>query len=263
MANFADKSIIIAIVKQLYGLIGNPISHSYSHSYFNNFFKKKGIDAEYRNFELEDIGQIVELIAEEPDLKGFNVTSPFKRQILPYIDNLSDEAKAAQAVNTVKIIRSADGNDFTLYGFNTDIGGFRRSIEPLIHRGEGLAIILGTGGASCAAEIALKSLGFDCVKVSRSVGKADVSYDELRPDELRRAKIIVNATPLGMHANADKCAPIEYSALSCDTLCIDMVYNPSLTLFMKKCADAGAAVKNGYSMLLNQAILAWEIWNND
>lgn len=263
MANFADKSIIIAIVKQLYGLIGNPISHSYSHTYFNDFFKKEGIDAEYRNFELEDIGQIVELIAEEPGLKGFNVTSPFKRQILPYINHLSAEAEAAEAVNTVKIIRTADDSDFTLYGFNTDIGGFRRSIEPLIQRGEGTAIILGTGGASCAAEIALKSLGFNCVRVSRSAGKADVSYDELSPDTIHSAKIIVNATPLGMHANADKCAPIDYSAISCDTLCVDMVYNPSLTLFMKRCADAGAAVKNGYSMLLNQAILSWEIWNKE
>lgn len=263
MANFADKSLIRTIVKQLYGLIGNPISHSYSHTYFNNFFKTEGIDAEYRNFELEDIGQIVELIAEEPNLVGFNVTSPFKRQILPYIDELSSEAKAAEAVNTVKIIRSDDNSDFKLYGFNTDIGGFHRSVEPLVAKGEGLALILGTGGASCAAEIALRSLGFDCMRVSRSVGKADVTYDGLTLETISSAKIIVNATPLGMHANADKCVPIDYSAISCDTLCIDMVYNPSLTLFMSKCAESGAAVKNGYSMLLNQAILAWEIWNKE
>ena len=108
-------------MKKIYGLIGNPIGHSYSHTYFNDFFKREKLDCEYRNFELEDIGEVVELIAEEPALEGFNVTSPYKQQILPYLSYLSEDAEKASAVNTVKILRNAQTGDFKFYGYNTDI----------------------------------------------------------------------------------------------------------------------------------------------
>ena len=249
-------------MKKIYGLIGNPIGHSYSHTYFNDFFKREKLDCEYRNFELEDIGEVVELIAEEPALEGFNVTSPYKQQILPYLSYLSEDAEKASAVNTVKILRNAQTGDFKLYGYNPDIGGLKRSIEPVLPKGEGKALIFGTGGASNAAQIALESLGYECRKVSRRPGDGTLSYEEVTKELLDEIKIIINATPLGMHPNEQKCVPIDYSSINADCLCMDMVYNPPFTTFMKECSKSGAAVKNGFSMLLHQAQLSWEIWND-
>ena len=236
-------------MKKIYGLIGNPIGHSYSHTYFNDFFKREKLDCEYRNFELEDIGEVVELIAEEPALEGFNVTSPYKQQILPYLSYLSG------------VPECPDG-DFKFYGYNTDIGGLKRSIQPVLPKGEGKALIFGTGGASNAAQIALESLGYECLKVSRKLGDGALSYEEVTKGLLDEVQVIINATPLGMHPNEQKCVPIDYSSINADCLCMDMIYNPPFTTFMEECSKSGAAVKNGFSMLLHQAQLSWEIWND-
>lgn len=250
-------------VKRLYGLIGTPLGHSYSRTYFNDFFMRENLDCEYRNFELEDIGEVVELVAEEPALMGFNVTSPYKQQILPYLSHLSEDAAKASAVNTVKIFRNSHIGDFQLYGYNTDIGGLKRSLEPVLANGKGRALIFGTGGASNAAQIALESMGYEGWRVSRHPADGMFSYDEVTKELLGGISVLVNATPLGMHPNEQKCVPIDYSGINSDCLCLDMVYNPSLTMFMKECAKAGATVKNGFSMLLHQAELSWEIWNDD
>lgn len=247
---------------RLFGLIGKPLGHSYSSVFFNKKFKDEGIEASYRNFELASIEQVLPMVAGNPCLVGFNVTSPYKRQILPYLESLTPDAAEAGAVNTVRVERCPESRSgFMLHGHNTDIGGFRRSVEPYIGTKPGKALILGSGGASSAALISLRSLGFDCTVVSRKAGVSDVTYGDLSPEMISSADIIVNATPLGMHPMEDKFAPIDYGAIRPDTLCVDMVYNPSLTLFMRRCSESGAAVKNGYGMLINQALLSWDFWN--
>lgn len=247
---------------RLFGLIGKPLGHSYSSVFFNKKFTDEGIEASYRNFELASIEQVLPIVVDNPFLVGFNVTSPYKRQILPYLDSLTPDAAEAGAVNTVRVERCRDvRRGFLLHGHNTDIGGFRRSVEPYLGTHRGKALILGSGGASSAALISLRSLGFDCKVVSRNAGVSDATYEELSPEIISEADIIVNATPLGMHPMEDKSAPIDYGVIRPDTLCVDMVYNPSFTLFMRKCSESGAAVKNGYGMLINQALLSWDFWN--
>lgn len=244
-----------------YGLIGNPLAHSFSEKYFNQKFKREGIDAEYINFELPDIGDLMELLSESPALMGFNVTAPFKQQIIPYLDELSGEATLTGAVNVVKIERDDNGDIVRLIGHNTDYGAFKHTLTELICCSQPQALILGTGGAAKAVAASFNDLGINFVNVSRKPTEGQIGYHNLDKDILDTHFIVVNATPLGTYPNVDTSPAIPYNLLSGAHLCYDLVYNPSVTAFMRQCAAQGATVKNGLEMLLLQAQYSWDIWN--
>lgn len=248
---------------RLFGLVGNPLSHSFSASFFNEKFEKEGIDARYLNFELPDVGDLMELIAEYPELEGVNVTIPYKKLILPYLTRVSPEASIIGAVNVVRIIRQADGNP-ALWGYNTDAPAFARSISSMIATDAATplkALVLGSGGASEAVCFALRQLGVAPTVVSRTPREGMIGYDALDEATMNCAGVIVNTTPLGTFPHVDSCPPIPYNMIRRGTACMDLTYNPPETLFMKKCGERGARVKNGADMLRLQALLSWQIWN--
>lgn len=248
---------------KVYGLIGYPLTHSFSKRYFNDKFASEGIDAEYVNFELPDIGDLMEVLAETPRLSGLNVTIPYKEQVIPYMNSMDPEAAEIGAVNVVKIERDPrNPDDFKLRGYNTDVEGFRLSIRPLITPGRHKALILGTGGASKAVAQAFKTLGVDYIFVSRSPREGVITYADLTPQVIASHKVIVNTTPLGMYPHVDECPDIPYTALTPEHLCYDLLYNPDVTTFMQRAIEAGAEVKNGIEMLLLQAFASWRVWNS-
>ena len=246
---------------RLFGLIGYPISHSFSAKYFEKKFSDENIsDSEYQLFPLEDISLLPQLISSQPDLKGFNITIPHKVAILPYLDLISEAAKAVGAVNCVKIERSESG--IKLAGHNTDTYGFRESLVPLLKPFHRKALVLGTGGASKAICYMLKELGIGYTLVSRESGNATIlNYSQLTESIMSANLLIINTTPVGMYPNTDKFPDIPYQFLSRMHLLYDLIYNPYETTFMLKGRNAGAEVKNGSQMFELQAEKSWEIWN--
>lgn len=244
---------------QKYGLIGYPLKHSFSISYFNEKFQSEGIDAEYVNFEIPSINDLPGIIKGNPNLQGFNVTIPYKEKVISYLDEIDKTAIPIGAINVVKVIRQK--GKVKLIGYNSDIIGFTRSIEPLLESHHKKALILGTGGAAKAVYHGLKSLGVDSVYVTRQPRPDMLTYEELTPEIIAEHTIIVNCTPVGMYPQVDFCPNIPYEYLTPNHLLYDLLYNPDTTLFMKKGAEKGAVVKNGLEMLLLQAFAAWEIWN--
>lgn len=244
-----------------YGLIGYPLKHSFSISYFNEKFQSENIDAEYVNFEIPRIEDFMEVVEENPNLRGLNVTIPYKEQVIPYLDELDKDTAKIGAVNVIKIIPQGKG-DVKLVGYNSDIVGFTRSIEPLLQSHHVKALILGTGGASKAVFHGLANLGIEATFVSRTKKSNDIlTYQELTPEIMQEHTVIVNTTPLGMYPNVDACPDIPYDQLTPNHLLYDLLYNPHETLFMKKGMEREATVKNGLEMLLLQAFVSWEIWN--
>lgn len=244
-----------------YGLIGYPLKHSFSISYFNEKFQSENIDAEYVNFEIPRIEDFMEVVEENPNLRGLNVTIPYKEQVIPHLDELDKDTAKIGAVNVIKIIPQGKG-DVKLVGYNSDIIGFTRSIEPLLQSHHVKALILGTGGASKAVFHGLANLGIEATFVSRTKKSNDIlTYQELTPEIMQEHTVIVNTTPLGMYPNVDACPDIPYDQLTPNHLLYDLLYNPHETLFMKKGMERGATVKNGLEMLLLQAFVSWEIWN--
>ena len=241
-----------------YGLIGYPLGHSFSKGYFTDFFKSKGIDAEYKNFELPQIDGVSDMLAQETMLKGFNVTIPYKQQIFKYLDEIDAAAQAVGAVNVVKVIRNGEG--IKLKGYNTDIIGFGDSIRPLLKPHHTHALILGTGGASKAVDYVLQQFGLTTTFVSRTKRADVISYDELTAERLEQYTVIVNTTPLGMHPKTDACPPLDYTAIDDRHLLFDVIYNPEKTLFLQRGEEAGATICNGMDMLIGQAKAAWNIW---
>ena len=244
-----------------YGIIGYPLAQSASPAFFNNKFKNETIDAEYIPFEIESIEELPRILAEHPELCGFNVTIPYKQKVMPYLDGISDEAKEIDAVNVVKVIHDNDGTPH-LYGFNSDVIGFTRSIETLVKSKHKKALILGTGGASKAIAYSLKQLGIDYLFVSRNSGEGKIAYGDLDKDIIGNHTLIVNCTPLGMVGHGiDQCPDIPYEFIDERHLFYDIVYNPENTLFLQKGKAQGATVKSGYEMWYLQALASWEIWN--
>ena len=244
-----------------YGLIGYPLKHSFSIVYFNEKFKAENIDAEYVNFEIPRIEEFMEVVEENPNLCGLNVTIPYTEQVIPYLDELDKDTAKIGAVNVIKIIRQPKGKT-KLVGYNSDIIGFTRSIEPLLTPVHTHALILGTGGASKAIHRGLENLGVKATFVSRTKKNDEVlTYRELTPEVMRQYKVIVNCTPVGMYPKVDECPDIPYDLLTPEHLLYDLLYNPDETLFMKKGRAQSATVKNGLEMLLLQAFAAWEIWH--
>lgn len=242
-----------------YGLVGYPLVHSFSRDFFNEKFKNEHIDAEYLNFEIPSIDLFPNILAETPDLRGLNVTIPYKEKVISYLDELSEEARGIGAVNVIRVSRRSNG--IYLKGYNSDVIGFTRSIEPLIESHHRKALILGTGGASKAIHYGLCRLGIECTFVSRTPRNGMLSYDQLTPEVMDACKVIVNCSPVGTFPHAEECPAIPYELVSNRHLLYDLVYNPEETLFLKKGREQGAIVKNGLEMLLLQAYAGWEFWH--
>lgn len=242
----------------LFGLIGTPLAHSTSKVRFNKMFREQGLNAYYENFELDNIDQVKELVETNPNLCGFNVTIPYKEDIIPYLDHLDPTAQSIGAVNTVKVLHRDGGIE--LVGYNTDWIGFTESFKELL-QGHKKALILGTGGVSKAVKYALDQLGIENKFVSRNSTFDIMGYYELSPSVMDDYDVIVNCTPLGMWPDTDQCPDIPYTFLSEQHVLLDVIANPDETLFMKKGRDHGAQAKGGKDMLEQQAVAAWEIWD--
>ena len=239
-----------------YGIIGYPLEHSYSGKIFNLKFEKEGIDACYRLYPIPSIEEFPKILAI-PGLRGLSVTSPYKEQVIPYLDKLCDQASEIKAVNTVKL------GDDGITGHNTDIIGFTRAYEKIIGPESKKALVLGTGGASKAAIYALRNLSHEPQLVSRHKTEETITYDELTPEVMEEYEIIVNGTPMGMvGVSVGQAAPIPYELLTQKHICIDMIYNPKVTEFIHRAGLMGATTAGGIEMLKAQAVAAWEIWNS-
>lgn len=247
-----------------YGLIGYPLTHSFSAKFFNEKFKREEIDAEYLNFEIEDILEIRRVLLFNQYLRGLNVTIPYKEKVIPFLHKMSPEAVKIGAVNTIKIDRvKGDMYFYELTGYNTDYFGFHKSLSPLINPSlHKKALILGTGGASKAVAYALSNIGIDWKYVSRTKCEGILGYDELSSTIMEERKLIINTTPLGTFPDINNCPNIPYSFLTEQHLLYDLVYNPEETLFLRKGREQGSVIKNGKDMLEFQALEAWRIWNS-
>ena len=236
---------------KIYGLIGKNLSHSFSTTYFKEkILKEKITDTEYLNFELEDITDFPQLIATK-NISGLNITIPYKESIIPYLDALTEDAKAIGAVNTIEFKSNK------LIGHNTDVIGFSKSITPIL-KGRKKALILGSGGGAKAVNHVLKKLNIDCKTVSRN---SLFDYSDITAQITGYYDLIINTTPLGMFPNTESYPKILYEALTESHLLFDLIYNPSETLFLKYGKANKSCVKNGLEMLQIQAETSWNIWN--
>lgn len=244
--------------KVLLGLIGYPLSHSWSAEYFGEKFRNEGCtDNAYQLFPLTNIDEFPELLRTFPELTGLNVTIPYKETIIPYLDDLDVTAREIGAVNTIKIVR--ENENIRTKGFNTDVGGFLLTLTDHIIRSN--ALILGTGGASKAVAYALKNMHISYSFVSRKNKGTDIiSYDELTVDIIRHNKLIINTTPLGMYPDIKLIPQIPYQGLTKDHFLYDLIYNPEETGFIKQGKAMNTGTMNGKQMLINQAELAYEIF---
>ena len=245
-----------------YGLIGFPLTHSFSKRYFTEKFETEKIDSTYENFEIDDISKFTEIIKNNPEIIGLNVTIPYKEKVIPFLNDLNDSAREIGAVNTVKITRTESG--VFLKGFNTDTFGFETSLKPLLKEHHKKALILGTGGASKALKYVLSKFGIEFISASiEELKENEIRYEEIDEKMMSERLLIINATPLGTYPKTDAFPNIPYQFITERHLLFDLVYNPEVTQFMAKCLQKGATVKNGYEMLLNQAIKSYEIWNSE
>lgn len=258
-----------------YGLLGHPLGHSFSRKFHNERFERMGIEAEYVNFDLSDIQQLPDVLVQEPDLCGLNVTIPYKQAVMQFLDELDPVAERIGAVNTVCIERiplttPSKVPGLWLTGRNTDIIGFRDSILPLLRQSgivdEGgiahgaKALILGTGGASKAVKVALEDMGIATVYVSRSSAPGKITYAELTPEVMEKHLVVVNCSPVGMFPHVDECPTIPYEYLTSHHVCYDLVYNPEVTMFLAKSKEKGASTMSGGAMLEGQAVASYEYW---
>lgn len=247
--------------EKLYGLIGYPLEHSFSIDYFNSKFEAEGISARYINFEIEDIGQLMEIISEYPRLNGLNVTAPYKEQVIAYMDEMDESAASVGAVNVIKFMRGEGDQDLRLKGYNTDVTGFSMTVEALRNPANVRSLVLGTGGASKAVTVALEKLGIPVTHVSRHKSASTTTYEELTRQMVHDHLLVVNATPVGMFPHVDQTPDFPFRFLTPDHLAYDLIYNPNETKFMRLAREHGAKVKNGLEMLLLQAFQSYEIWN--
>lgn len=240
-----------------FGLIGKDIDYSFSRGYFSKKFENQNLPFTYENFDLKSISEFPALIENNDNITGFNVTIPYKEQIIPYLNSLDKRARKIGAVNTISIDSKGQ-----LKGHNTDCYGFKKSIKPLLKKRHKNALILGTGGASKAIAYTLKKLkiNFDYVSRTKSEG-AKFSYESLTPADISEYKIIINCTPVGTFPDVNQCPNIPYEAITKKHLLYDLIYNPSVTKFLQEGKQRGATCCNGLQMLEWQAEKAWKIWN--
>ncbi len=243
-------------IKNRFGLVGKNISYSFSKGYFTQKFSNLNyMDCSYENFDLQDIAEFKDLIKKNKDIKGLNVTIPYKEAILPYLDKIDPKAAKIGAVNTIKFTKEG------LIGYNTDVYGFQDSIEPHLKKHHTKALILGTGGASKAVAFVFDDLGIAYTFVSRNPGPDQWSYEDLTQNIMEEFTVIVNCTPLGTSPNITAKPSIPYEFITDRHLLFDLIYNPEKTAFLKEGEARGADIKNGHNMLAIQAEKAWEIWN--
>jgi len=248
-------------MKDKYGLIGFPLGHSASQAFFNKKFAEENINAEYLKFQIPDISDFPDIITANPELKGLNVTIPYKEMVINYLDELDEDTRQIGAVNVIKFIW--ESGKLRLKGYNSDLPGFLNSIKPLLKDHHKKALILGTGGASKAVVQGLKNLGLEYKFVSRGKQQPDTfHYGDLTENIMAEYTVIINASPVGTFPNVDECPDIPYQFIGKTHLLYDLVYNPAETKFMQLASQQGAQVKNGEEMLRIQAIVAWEIWNS-
>jgi shikimate dehydrogenase len=241
---------------RLFGLIGYPLSHSFSRKYFTEKFEKEEITGcSYELFPLKTIEGLRPLLEKNPELEGINVTIPYKKQVLPYLDE-SHIPEGLAACNCINILNGK------IVGYNTDVTGFEKSFVPLLKTCHQRALVLGNGGATAAVVFVLKKLGIDFEIVSRERhGDSKFTYADINKKIISDSLLIINTTPLGMHPDTKSCPAIPYSYLTERHLLYDLVYNPSKTLFLQKGEERGATIKNGEEMLVLQAEESWRIWN--
>lgn len=239
-----------------YGLIGCEIAYSFSPNYFNALFAQLQLEASYQLFDLKQIDDI-RSIFEIENLKGLNVTKPFKQSVIPFLDELGKEAEKIGAVNTIVF------KNGSRIGYNTDAYGFHQSIKPFLTNKHERALILGTGGASKAVAYVLRQIGIDTIFISRNPnGKPKTfSYDEINSYMLNACKLVVNCTPTGTFPNIDDCISFPFEFLSTEHLVVDLIYNPTHTTFLKNASKFGATVLNGETMLKEQAARSWQLWS--
>jgi len=241
--------------QRLYGLLGHPLTHSFSAKYFNEKFKDENLPCTYENFDLTELPDLKTFIESKSNLVGLNVTIPYKMEIIEKLDSVDSEARMIGAVNVIQI------RNGRLKGFNTDYIAFMQSVSPLIDPSVTKALILGLGGASKAVKHALKKWNIEYSVVSRKKDKGDLIYEEINSKILGSHNLIINTTPLGTHPNVHELPEIPYELLNKNHVLYDLTYNPESTEFMKQGIKKGCRVKNGYDMLVRQAELSWEIWN--
>jgi len=248
---------MIDSLKMRFGLLGRNISYSFSKGHFTEKFKDPVFEGyTYENFDIEDINYFTELVKNNPDLRGLNVTIPYKEAILPFLDKLSKKATAIGAVNTIKFTQKGK-----LKGYNTDYYGFKKSLKPLLQPHHTKALILGTGGAAKGVAFALEELGILYTFVSRENKEKTIRYDLLNATVFENHTIIINTTPLGTSPNTNNFPTIPYEFFTEKHIAYDLIYNPAETVFLKKAKKHGAQTKNGLEMLIIQAEKAWRIWN--
>lgn len=241
-----------------YGLIGCTLSHSFSKSYFTKKFVENSLpDCVYDNFELNSIEEFPELLTTHRDIRGVNVTIPYKEDILPYLTSMNEVVQKIGACNCIKV----EGEKLT--GYNTDVVGFRDSLEPKLKQQHTKALILGTGGAAKAIQYVLQQLGIAYQLVSRNKTEATWSYEEVKEEVVAQYPLIINTTPLGMYPKTDAAPAIPYGALTPAHFLFDIVYNPEKTRFLEEGKKRGAQICNGYEMLIGQAEESWRIWSEE
>jgi shikimate dehydrogenase len=240
----------------LYGLIGYPLTHSFSPAYFQAKFAQLGVDAAYKAFPLKIIDELPHLLAAHADLRGLNVTIPYKQAVIPYLRELDETAAKTGAVNCIAITGGK------LKGYNTDVTGFLLSLRPLLRHCHRHALVLGTGGAFRAVTYVLDQLGISWQLVSRNKAFGALTYEDVTPAIIKAHTLIINTTPLGMYPDVDAAPSIPYEALTSQHLLYDLIYNPPETRFLSLGKAQGATIKNGLEMLHLQADASWEIWSH-
>ncbi|MFM9826997.1 shikimate dehydrogenase family protein [Flavobacterium sp.] len=240
-----------------FGLLGRNISYSFSKGYFTDKFNVENLNnCSYENFDIAEISEFPEIIANNINIHGMNVTIPYKEQVLQYLDSLSKKASLIGAVNTIKFTKKGK-----LKGYNTDYYGFMESLKPLLQKHHKKALILGTGGASKGVAFALKELNIEYIFVSRNETENRITYDQINANTFNEYQIIINCSPVGTSPNIDNFPLIPYEYFSDKHIAYDLIYNPEETQFLKKAKNQGAKTKNGLDMLVFQAEKSWEIWN--
>ena len=244
--------------KHRFGLIGKNIEYSFSKTYFAEKFQNLELEGySYENFDINDINEFPDIIKKNPHLKGLNITIPYKESVIPFLDKLSKKAAAIGAVNTIKFTK-----DGKLKGCNTDYYGFKKSLKHLLQPHHTNALILGTGGAAKAVAFALEELNIHYTFVSREAAGNTIDYNRINATSFDNFQIIINCTPLGTHPNIKNSPDIPYQYFTPKHIAYDLIYNPEMTVFLKKAQSRGAVVKNGLEMLMLQADKAWKIWTS-
>jgi len=244
---------------KLFGLLGKNISYSFSREYFTNKFKDLGyIDHQYVNFDLQEIGDLKEVLTKNKTmLGGINITIPYKQEVMSFLDSIDEDAAKIGAVNTMKFLK-----DGTIKGFNTDFYGFKNSIQPLLKQHHKKALVLGAGGASKAIAYAFEKMNIEYKFVSRKKRNKDVfTYEEITSKVISEYTVIINCTPLGTYPNIETRPEIPYDYITENHLLYDLTYNPKVTTFLRLGKEKGATIKNGLQMLELQAEKSWEIWS--